>query len=121
MPLLAFTSRIESLLHSALVLLELVAVFCGLALFVFAALSLLIATYRVAIRGRVLALPFTGSEARRVELTDFFVRRLTEIEQEWIELARTVVATRGEVNRRVEAADGPPRTAVGAPLIEGGS
>src|SRR5947207_392369 len=67
MPLPAFTSRVESLLHSALVLLELLAVFCGLAVFAFAALSLLVTTYRVAIRGRVLALlrALPGVAARR--------------------------------------------------------
>jgi tetratricopeptide (TPR) repeat protein len=110
--------NVRAVTRGTLDILELVAVFCGLTLFVLAALSLLLATLRVTVRGRVLVLPFGGTEPRRVELTDLFVRRLTELEQEWIDLAREVRTTRNDINTRVEAH--PYRRALGAaPLTSG--
>jgi tetratricopeptide (TPR) repeat protein len=88
--------------RSGLELLELLAVVCGLTLFLFAAAGLLLATMRVAVRGRILVLPFGGKDDRRVELTDLYVRRLTEMEGEWIKLARQIQQTREEVNGRAE-------------------
>ncbi len=85
--------------------LELIAVLCGIALFFGAALSLLWATFRVAVLGRVLVLPFSGKEDRRIELTDLFVEELTQLEREWVRLAKQVQATRDEVNGRAQRED----------------
>ncbi len=94
--------QVRDATRGTLDVLELVAILCALGLFAIAAVHLIVATFRVAIRGRVLVLPFGGSEERRVELTELFVRRLTEIEQEWVALAREVEAMRRSVNRKVQ-------------------
>src|SRR5207253_7962852 len=70
-----------------------------------AAFSLLLATIRVAIRGRVFALPFTGNDDRRVELANLFVRRLSTMEGEWIELAQEIEQVRKDINARADAQD----------------
>jgi hypothetical protein len=105
----------------ALDVLELVAVLCGLALFVFAATALLLATYRVAVRGRVLILPFGGNDERRVELTDLFVRRLTEIEESWVRLAREIAQTKKHVNEQALHASLRRETKASKLLVDGGA
>lgn len=100
--------------------LELLAALSGIGLLALAAFSLLLATFRVAVRGRVFALPFSGNDERRVELTKLFVRRLTATEQEWISLAAAVETVRNEVNARAHQ---PPAGASeeATPLANGAS
>ena len=45
------------------------------------------------------SLPFAGNDERRIELTELFVRRLTRIEQEWIQFARQIAETKKLVNK----------------------
>jgi tetratricopeptide (TPR) repeat protein len=106
---------IRSLTESALLALQLLAVVCGIALFALASIGLLLATFRVGLRGRVFALPFAGNDDRRVELTKLFVRRLTTIEQDWIALATAIESVRNEVNAR-SSADAPTGPTPEAPL-----
>ena len=91
--------QVRDLTQGALDVLVLLGVLCALILFAFAVVSLVLATFRVAVRGRVLVLPFGGDDARRIELTQLFVSRLSEIEQDWIRLARKVAETKEVVNR----------------------
>jgi tetratricopeptide (TPR) repeat protein len=93
---------VRDLTKAAVDVLELLAAISGIALLALAAFSLLLATFRVAVRGRVFALPFSGNDDRRVDLTKLFVRRLTTMEQEWISLAARVDDVRKEVNARVK-------------------
>ncbi len=111
--------QLRTVTRAALEILELLAVLCGLMLFMFAAVSLVLATIRVAIRGRVLVLPFGGNDPRRVELTDLFVRRLTTLEQEWIQLAGQIEGTRKDINEYV-VGTASPRTDHFAPLTASG-
>ena len=89
----------------------------GLVLFALAAASLVLATYRVAVRGRVLVLPFGGNDARRVELTDLLVRRMTRMEHDWVTLTERIVATRDHVND-LAVVDAEMQES-GSPLFEG--
>src|SRR5260221_1777875 len=111
--------QVRTVTRAALEILELLAVLCALMLFMFAAVSLVLATIRVAIRGRVLVLPFGGNDPRRVELTDLFVRRLTTLEQEWIQLAGQIEGTRKDINEYV-VGTASPRTDHFAPLTASG-
>jgi tetratricopeptide (TPR) repeat protein len=77
---------------------------------------------RVAVRGRVLVLPFAGKDDRRIELTDLYVRRLKQMEQEWVQLAKQIQDTREEVNGRAQrnrSANALNASSVKAPLISG--
>jgi hypothetical protein len=111
--------EVRSITRAALDILELLAVFCGIVLFAIAAISLLLATIRVAIRGRVFALPFTGNDDRRVELADLFIRELSSMEAEWIDLAREIEGVRKQVNARADA-PADIETGAGAPLTSKG-
>jgi tetratricopeptide (TPR) repeat protein len=111
---------VRSLTRWAVEILELLAVFCGIVLFAIAAISVLLATFRVAIRGRVFALPFTGNDDRRVELADLFIRRLSSMEAEWIDLAREIEGVRKQVNARADA-HAEIETGAGAPLTSKGA
>jgi tetratricopeptide (TPR) repeat protein len=63
---------------------------CGLLLFAAAVIGFIAAVVRVSLLGRVLVIPFRGTDARRVELTGLFARRLIEIEQRCTWLAREI-------------------------------
>ena len=70
--------------------LTLVAAACGLVLIAGVAMSLLVATFRVGVLGRVLATPFRGLKPEQSELTSVFLGRLADVEQEWTALAHEV-------------------------------
>jgi tetratricopeptide (TPR) repeat protein len=63
---------------------------CGLLLFAAAIVGFITAVVRVSILGRVLVIPFRGTDDRRVELTGLFARRLIEIEDRCTSLAREI-------------------------------
>ena len=112
--------QVREVTSGTLDVLELLAVLCGLALFTFAVASLALATFRVAVRGRVLVLPFGGNDERRIELTNLFIRRLTTMEQDWVRMAKDIDATKAHVNR--SQGDRPHRASsapVQTPLVEG--
>ena len=63
---------------------------CGLLLFAAAVVGFIAALIRVTILGRVLVIPFRGTDERRVEITGLFARRLMEIEERCTQLARQI-------------------------------
>lgn len=63
---------------------------CGLLLFATAVIGFIAALIRVTILGRVLVIPFRGTDERRVEITGLFARRLMEIEERCTQLAREI-------------------------------
>ena len=71
-------------------MLILVGAVCGLLLFAAAVIGFIAALIRVTILGRVLVIPFRGTDERRVEITGLFARRLMEIEERCTHLARQI-------------------------------
>jgi tetratricopeptide (TPR) repeat protein len=113
------TDRVEKLTQAALHILELLAVFSGLVLFGSVVIGLLVATFHAAVAGRVVAVPFRGNDERRMELTHVFVRRLTEIEDEWIALANDVEGVRKEIDERARERGDDVKPSAGTPLTAG--
>jgi tetratricopeptide (TPR) repeat protein len=97
------------LLQDALTALALAAAVCAIALVVMAVAGFLAAAWRVGLRGRVLVVPFQGTDDRRSALTGLFARRLMEIEERWTELAHQIE----ELKRRFDDQSAPvaPATA----------
>jgi tetratricopeptide (TPR) repeat protein len=93
-------TSVRDLVHAALGVLELLAVLAALALFAIVVIGLIAALVRVSVRGRVLVLPFRGTDSRRGEITEFFVWRLMMLEQEWVRLARAVEERRKTIGDR---------------------
>jgi tetratricopeptide (TPR) repeat protein len=87
---------VKDLLRQALDALVLVGAVCGLLLFAAAVIGFVAAVFRVTALGRVLVLPFRGSDERRVDLTALFVRRLMDIEGEWTAFAAQIQALKHE-------------------------
>ena len=101
--------------------LALVGAFCALLLFAAAVIGFLAAVVRVGLLGRLLVLPFRGTDERRVELTGLFARRLMEIEEQWTALAREIkdLKARFESRTREPLGAHEPSDAPDEPLARG--
>jgi tetratricopeptide (TPR) repeat protein len=82
--------------------LKMSAAVAGLVLLAAAAVGLLLGILRVTVQGRIFVLPFEGSDERRVQLTNLFVDRLSEIERQWVELAGHVGGRLTEFEEHVD-------------------
>ncbi|MGZ6588830.1 MAG: hypothetical protein ACXVHX_31695, partial [Solirubrobacteraceae bacterium] len=89
--------------------LTLVAAACGLVLIAGVALSLLVATFRVGVLGRVLATPFRGLKPEQSELTGVFIGQLADVEREWTALAHDVRELLSRFEEESLRAVGPSR------------
>jgi len=90
----------SDLTREVLTTLTLVAALCGLLLLAVAVGGLIIATIRVGFLGRVLVIPFRGTDAGRVEITGLFMSRLLEMEEEWTGLAQEIRELRDRFARQ---------------------
>jgi tetratricopeptide (TPR) repeat protein len=63
----------------------------GVGLFIVLAIGLVLTSIRVGVLGRVLVLPFRGTDERRGELAALFATRLIGIEREWTTAARKLI------------------------------
>ncbi len=99
--------------------LKLVAALAGLGLLFLVAGGFLLATYRVAVRGRPLVVPFRGADDRRAELASLFAERLIEIEEGWVRRAAKAVALKDAFHRRSRMAAQPDPETLVTPLSGG--
>ena len=88
------------LIRELLEALTLIAALSGLLLLAVAVGGLIIATIRVGFLGRVLVLPFRGTDAGRVEITGLFMGRLLEMEEEWTASAHEIRELRDRFARQ---------------------
>lgn len=73
---------------------------CGLLLFAAAVIGFIAALIRVTVLGRVLVIPFRGTDERRVEITGLFARRLIEIEGTCTRRAREIKDLKAEFEKQ---------------------
>jgi tetratricopeptide (TPR) repeat protein len=91
---------VRDLLRQVLDVLVLASAVCGLLLFAAAVIGFIAALVRVTILGRVLVIPFRGSDERRVEITGLFARRLMEIEGTCTRRAREIKHLKAEFEKQ---------------------
>lgn len=86
-------------------LVELIAAGAGIGVFIVLAIGLVLTSIRVGVLGRVLVLPFRGTDERRGELTALFATRLIDIERQWTADARQLTGLKKTFHEETSRAE----------------
>jgi hypothetical protein len=111
----------DDISREALNALALVAAACALLVLASLFAGLVVAAFRVGVRGRVLVLPFRGAEPGQAPLTGLVVSRLMEIEEEWTSVARRIGDLLAAFDERTRAHPEVDQPRQASPLTNGES